>query len=89
MTACILVEFQPFKGNEFPRARGGITFLRNLCTLFVALSPYEENPFILRGKIVRSSRLVGKVHSFPMTEYVVHAVANVPCRVKGVSETSM
>ena len=89
MTACILVEFQRFKGNEFPRARGGITFLRNLCTVFVALSPYEEKSSILRGKIVRSSRLVGKMHSFPVIEYVVPAVTSVPCRVNGISEISM
>jgi hypothetical protein len=69
MTACILVEFQRFKGNGFPRAHGGIMYVRNLCTLFVAVSPFEEKQSILRGKIVRSPRLLGKMHSFPAVEY--------------------
>jgi hypothetical protein len=89
MTACISIEFQRFKGNGFRRAHGGIMFLRNPCTLFVALSPYEEKPCILRGKIARSSRQVGKMPSFPVVEFVVHGVTTVLYSVTRISETSM
>jgi len=61
--------------------------LQNLY-MFLAPSPYEEKLCILRGKIARSSRLVEKMHSFLVVDYVVYAVTTVPYRANRVSETS-